>query len=95
MYLHKLKNFNSTQDGPFWGCLWMEEGQKVPLLTSLKYVAHPTIMKLGTIIPYLKILKYMYHVTHPLSSPDINIFSQRISKFRYIKKYRQRLNFDT
>ena len=30
--------------------------------------------------------KYMNHVTHPLSSADISIFSLEISKFCYIKK---------
>ena len=39
--------------------------------------------------------KYMNHVTHPLSSADISIFSPEISKFCYIKKYRYRLYFDT
>ena len=37
----------------------------------------------------------MNHVTHPLSSADISIFSSEISKFCYIKKYRYRLNFST
>ena len=50
-------------------------------------------------MPYLmkiqKIYKYINHVTHPLSSADISIFSQEISKFCYIKKYRYRLYFDT
>ena len=39
--------------------------------------------------------KYMNHVTHPLSSADISIFSPEINKFCYIKKYRYRLYFDT
>ena len=38
---------------------------------------------------------YMNHVTQPLSSADISIFSPEISKFRYFKKYRYRLYFDT
>ena len=38
---------------------------------------------------------YINHVTHPLSSADIRIFSLEISKFCYIKKYRYRLQFDT
>ena len=37
----------------------------------------------------------MNHVTHPLSSADISIFSPEISKFCYIKKYRYRLHFGT
>ena len=44
------------------------------------------MMKLGTIIPYLKKnLKLLNHVTHHLSSADISIFSPKISKFCYIK----------
>ena len=39
--------------------------------------------------------KYMNHVTHPLSSADIRIFSPEISKFCYFKNYRYRLSFDT
>ena len=44
---------------------------------------YPAIMKLGTVIPYLK--KNINHVTQPLSSNDISIFSPEISKFCYIK----------
>ena len=48
---------------------------------------YPTMMKLGTVIAYLqKIQTNMNHVMHPLSSADISIFSQEISKFCYIKK---------
>ena len=39
--------------------------------------------------------EYMNHVTHPLSSVDISIFSPEIRKFCYIKKYRHRLHIDT
>ena len=49
-------------------------GRKGP--PSLKPVTHPTMMKLDTVIPYpKKSKKYMNHVTHPLSSADISIFS--------------------
>ena len=37
----------------------------------------------------------MNHMTHPLSSAEINIFSLKISKFCFIKKYRCRFHFDT
>ena len=37
----------------------------------------------------------MNHVTNPLSSADICIFSLEIIKFCYVKKYRYRLHFDT
>ena len=57
---------------------------------------YPTMMKLGTVISYLKkIQKYMNHVTHHLRFADISIFSTDVSKFCYIKKYIYRLHFDT
>ena len=36
----------------------------------------------------------MNHVTHPLSSADISIFSPEITKFSYIAKYRYKFNLD-
>ena len=73
-----------------WG--W---GQKGPL--SLKSVTH--ILQWWNLAQlYLtqrRSKKYMNHVTHPLSSADISIFSPEISKFCYIKKYRYRLHFGT
>ena len=37
----------------------------------------------------------MNHVTHPMSRADISNFSPEIIKFCYIKKYMNRLHFDT
>ena len=72
-----------------WG-----EAKTSPSLKSCH--TYPTIMKLGTVIPHIKeIQKYMNHVTQPLSSTDISIFSPEINKFCYIKKYRYRLHFNT
>ena len=92
----KLKNlsggiaFNPIQDGLFRGCSRM----RPPLLKICH--TYPTMMKLGTVIPYpKKSKKYMNHVTHPLSSADISIFLPEVSNFCYIKKYRYRLYFDT
>ena len=60
-------------------------GKKGPL-PKICYT-YPTIIKLDTVIPYLKkIQNYMNHVTHYLGSADINIFLPEISKFCYIKK---------
>ena len=68
---------------------------KMPLLPKICHTYH-IMMKLGTVIPYpKKIQKYMNHVTHPLSSADITIFSPEIKKFHYTKNYRHRLYFDT
>ena len=70
-------------------------GAKKPPLPKICH-RYPTMMKLGTVIPYLKkIKKYLNHVIQPLSSADISIFSLEISKFYYINKYRYRLHFDT
>ena len=41
---------------------------------------YPTMMKLGTVILYLKkFKKYMNYMTHPLSSASISIFSLEIA----------------
>ena len=56
---------------------------------------YPTMMKLGTVIPYLRKIKKINHMTHSLISADISNFSLEISKFCYIKKYMYRLHFDT
>ena len=51
-------------------------------------LTHPTIMKFGTFIPYLrKIQKQCKSRDTPI---DISIFLPEISKFCYIKKYRYR-----
>ena len=58
---------------------------------------YSTMMKLGTVIPYLKKIPKVYESRDtPLeSSLDINNFSPEISKFCYIKTFRYRLHFDT
>ena len=72
----------------------MGEPKRLPLPKICH--TYPTMMEFGTAIPYLKkIQKYINHVTHPLSSADISIFSPKISKFCYIKKYRYRLDFES
>ena len=55
-----------------WG-----EGTKTPKVCR----TYPTMMKLGTVIPYLKkIQKYIKHVTHPLSSAN-SIFHRKSATF--------------
>ena len=49
------------------------------------------MMKLGTVVRGSK--KYINHVTHPMISADIGIFSPEITIFCYIKKYTYRLHF--
>ena len=56
---------------------------------------YPIMMKLDTVIPYLRKIQKMYKLrAHLLSSADISIFSPKISKFCYIKKSTYRLDFD-
>ena len=63
---------NPIQGGLFGGCSQMG-GQKGPLPKICH--TYPTMMKLGTVIPYLKkIQKIMNHVTQLLSSADISFF---------------------
>ena len=73
---------------------WGEGGgvaKKEPLFKLCH--TYPNMMKLDTVIPYLKkIQKYINQVTHSLSSADINIFSLEISKFSYVKKYIHRMH---
>ena len=54
------------------------------------------MMKLGTVIPYLKKIQKIYESRDtPLCSADMSIFSPEISKFCYIKKCRYRFQSDT
>ena len=76
---------NPIQDGLFPGCsrMWGGEGGGA-FWFPLPKIRHtyPTMMKLGTVIPYLrKMQKCINHVTHSSSSADIRIFSPEISKF--------------
>ena len=76
--------------GAAYGC-GKGEGQKGPL----PKIGHtnPTMIKLGTIIPYLEKIQKTYKVS--LSSADISLFSPEFSKFCYIKKHRYRSPFNT
>ena len=51
---------NPIQDGHFRGCSRMGRGQKKP--SSLPKICHtyPTIMKIGTVMPYLKKMQKIY-----------------------------------
>ena len=50
--------FNSIQDGAFRGCSQMGVDQKGPLPKICH--TYPTILKLGTVIPYLKKIQKIY-----------------------------------
>ena len=77
--------------GIFWGThgwgVGGGGGGKVPLLKICH--TYPTMINQS----YIK--KYINHVIHALIFADVSIFSPRISKFCYIKKYRYRFHFDT
>ena len=49
-----VNRLNPIDDAPFWGCSRIGGSQKDPL--SLPKICHtyPTMLKLGTVIPYLK-----------------------------------------
>ena len=51
-------NFNPIQDGLFWGSSRTGGGFLAPL-PKIRHT-YPTMMKLGTVIPYLKKIQKMY-----------------------------------
>ena len=61
MYLSEIEEeiVNPIQNGPFWGCLRMG-CQKAP--TRLPKICHTysTMMKLGTVVPYLNKIEKIY-----------------------------------
>ena len=68
-----LYAFNPIQNGLFQCCFLMGGAKKTPFPKICH--SYSTIMKLGTVIPYLKkIQKNINHVTHPLRPADISIF---------------------
>ena len=60
-----FKFFNSIQDGHFWGCSRMgeERGAFWPLLPKI-CDTYPTMMKLGTVILYLRKILKIYKSRH-------------------------------
>ena len=50
-------NVKPIHDGSFQGCLWMG-GKKVPITKTCH--TYPTMMKLGTVTPYVKKTQKMY-----------------------------------
>ena len=89
-------HLSSFQNGSFWGCsrIGGRGGAKRPHF--LKSVTYATMIKLGTVVHYVKkIQKYINHMTYPITSADISIFSREISNFCYVKNYRHRLHFNT
>ena len=79
--------------GTAYGCGWGEGWTKKSLSLNKTCHTYPAMMKLGTVIPYLKKI-YMNHVRQTFSFADMSIFSLEISKFCYIKKNRYGLRFN-
>ena len=72
----------------------MRGGKKAPLPKICH--TYPTMIKLTTLIPYLKKIQKIYKSCDtPLEFCWHQHFLTEISKFCYIKKYRYRLYFDT
>ena len=69
-------------------------GTKVPFPKICH--TYPTMMKLGTVIPYLMKIQKIYEScnAHVEFCCHKNFLSE-INKFCYVKKYRYRLHFDT
>ena len=98
-FLEKLKyqvsGLNPIQHGLFWGCSRIG-GPTSPSPHPKICHTYPTMVKLGTDIPYLEMIQKIYESrVRFLSSADISIFSPEISKFCYVGKYRYRFHFDS
>ena len=90
----EIKILQPIQDGPFLGCSW-KRGNKLHPISKTCHI-YPTIMRLGTVLPYLKKIQKIH------KSCDIPLefcwhlhFSPEVINFCYIKKYRWRLEFNT
>ena len=89
-----LTDINPIQDGPFRGFLWMG-GAKSSSPENLSHISYKYEIRHNYTLRKKNQKKYMNHVTQPLSSADISIFSLEITKFCYIRKYIYRLEFRT
>ena len=68
---------------------------KIPLLSKICHT-YPTMMKLGTVITYLKKFQELYESPcTPLQFCWHQHFLPEINKFCYIKKYRYTFHLDT
>ena len=90
-HLFIANSSNPIQDGPFLGCSRIGglKGQKAPFSKICR--RYLTLMKLGTVIPYLKKIEKNVEITwhtNWVSFAGISIVSPEISNFCYIKKYR-------
>ena len=90
----KQVHVNPIQHGFFRGCSRMGRGKKAPLPKILH--TYPTMMKLGTVIPYPNKIRKIYESRDTLFEVCWHQhFLPDISRSCYIKKYLYRLYFDT
>ena len=73
----------------------MEKYRKVIIKIIKICHTYPTMLKLATVIPYLKNIQKRLESPNLLSSANISIVLPEISTFCYIKRYSYRLYFDT
>ena len=91
--LFRMNHFGAAH---WWGGGGGGGGGNCPLFKT--YHTYRTMMKLGTVIPYLKKIqkkkkKITRHITWVLLTSAF--FSPGISNISYFKKYRYRLHFNT
>ena len=67
--------------------------KKAPLPWNLSHISYKDETWDSYTLPKEDRKKVLNHVTYPLSSADISIFSLEISKICYIRKYKCRLHF--
>ena len=80
LYIPTVQAINPIQDGLFWGCSRMGRGQKSPLPKIC--CTYPTMIKLGTVIPYLKEIQKLYGSSDtPFNFADISIIYRKPANF--------------
>ena len=77
--------------GLFWAAHGWEGSKKAPLLKTCQ--PYPTMIKLGTVIPYLKKNQNISRRTSQRLVSSAS-FSPEISKISYIKKDRYRVHYN-
>ena len=95
-FLTNIFSVNHIQIGSFRDCSRIGLQKCSPFLNSVTPILQWWMMKLSTVIPYLKEIENIYKSRDtPIKFCWISIFSPKISNFSYIKKYRHRLHFNT
>ena len=82
-YVVEAKSFTLFRMGIFWDAHGWGRSEKDTTLHKISHTS-PTMIKLDTVIPYLKKIQKIHESS--VTSADISIFSPEISKFCCIKK---------